>query len=68
MPLRLLIFGSSLSERLPDDERNLLTLDSSMSDYFSGRRTKEETVYGKCITKVFPHDTLSLQGHTRLKP
>ena len=34
MPLRLLIFGSSLSERLPDDERNPLTIDSSIVQLF----------------------------------
>ncbi len=34
MPFRLLIFGSSPSEHLPDDERNMITLDSSIVQMF----------------------------------
>ena len=34
MPLWLRIFGSSLSEHLPDDERNPLTIDSSIVQLF----------------------------------
>ena len=55
MPLRLLIFGSSLSERLPDDERNPLTIDSSIVQlFFLDAAQRRKLCMANVLQKYFP--------------
>ena len=54
MPTRLLIFGSSHSEHLPDDERNLTTVDSSIPVILLDAAQRRKLCMANVLQKYFP--------------